>query len=103
MRISDWSSDVCSSDLNRGSPSRHGAVSRPHPITRKAGRVSMQIVFDIAARRAELTPNKPAFVDLPTGAVTTYATLHERAGRSEERRVGQERVRTCRYRWSPYH
>lgn len=41
----------------------------------------MQIVFDIAARRAELTPDKPAFVDLPTGTVTTYAALHERAGR----------------------
>src|SRR3546814_14314620 len=64
-----------------GSQSRHGTGSRSHPITRKAGRVSMQIVFDIAARRAELTPDKPAFVDLPTGTVTTYATLHERAGR----------------------
>src|SRR3546814_14288819 len=26
-----------------------------------------------------------------------------RPGRSEERRVGEECVRTCRYRWSPYH
>lgn len=41
----------------------------------------MQIVFDIAARRAELTPDSPAFIDMPTGAVTSYAMLHERAGR----------------------
>src|SRR3546814_17517637 len=29
--------------------------------------------------------------------------LHFAPGRSEERRVGEECVRTCRYRWSPYH
>src|SRR3546814_20511024 len=30
-------------------------------------------------------------------------TLFVAGGRSEERRVGKECVRTCRSRWSPYH
>src|SRR3546814_12597221 len=32
-----------------------------------------------------------------------YRELSRRRGRSEERRVGQECVSTCRSRWSPYH
>ncbi|WP_370152977.1 long-chain fatty acid--CoA ligase [Ferrovibrio sp.] len=41
----------------------------------------MRIVFDIAARRAELTPGRPAFIDVASGHVTSYAALHDRAGR----------------------
>src|SRR3546814_19175715 len=74
MRISDWSSDVCSSDLacgsaaaDRGSGARlrttgWSAAERPRRVERR--------------RRA--------------------------AGRSEERRVGKECVSTCRSRWSTY-
>src|SRR3546814_3455224 len=73
MRISDWSSDVCSSDLV------HGYVHcfpAHHPLP------SMRY------RR---------YCDkfLPTDGVTTH--------RSEERRVGKECVSTCRSRWSQYH
>src|SRR3546814_20588580 len=67
MRISDWSSDVCSSDL----PS--SARSRPTPPPGTGGSA----------------PWPPA----PTWC----------RRRSEERRVGEEGVRTCRYRWSPAH
>src|SRR3546814_11857705 len=43
-------------------------------------------------------------VDLPVGWVPTVElTSHVPARRSEERRVGKECVRTCRYRWSTYH
>lgn len=41
----------------------------------------MQHVIDIAAKRAELTPDKPAFIDAETGERTTYAQLNDRAAR----------------------
>src|SRR3546814_6272518 len=81
MRISDWSSDVCSSDLfGLGA----GGVERF-----AAGRLVGQLVGGgniLAHQLLELI--------LDRGIV---------AGRSEERRVGKECVSTCRSRWSPYH
>src|SRR3546814_9426706 len=82
MRISDWSSDVCSSDL---------------------GQVNEVIIFDIA-----LTPDQmdrvESYLSIKYG--TTYASGasdYVNSARSEERRVGKECVSTCRSRWSPYH
>src|SRR3546814_7019105 len=80
MRISDWSSDVCSSDLEK-------AWSARDPVA-------------LAALFAE-----DGFV-LPSGRppVRGRAAIREYyTGRSEERRVGKECVSTCRSRWSPYH
>src|SRR3546814_13468969 len=102
MRISDWSSDVCSSDL-------FGAGIK--------GKIADALLCG--------TPNVTTPIgeegmrgDLPlAGSVTNNASdiaqadvrLHEdqadwqQAQRSEERRVGKERVSTCRSRWSPNH
>src|SRR3546814_5310045 len=75
MRISDWSSDVCSSDLFMASP--------PKAADRQA---------------------KPTTVRVrPTHRHSSGAVQSRRDGRSEERRVGKECVSTCRSRWSPYH
>lgn len=41
----------------------------------------MRMVFDIAARRAELTPDKVAFIEAETGNRLTYAQLDDRASR----------------------
>src|SRR3546814_17420115 len=90
MRISDWSSDVCSSDLNgeryclaeehapRGA--RHGHRKRSRP-----------------RRASALRPRSrdDAGVHLVGGAAGHI--------RSEERRVGKECGSTCRSRWSPNH
>src|SRR3546814_16483233 len=77
MRISDWSSDVCSSDLEgrRRADQRGGAGI--------AG----------AARNDARA--------LATGSVAVLVRVGRR--RSEERRVGKECVRTCRSRWSTSH
>src|SRR3546814_13786320 len=77
MRISDWSSDVCSSDLS--------VVGR---LEGRQGDAAMTTgdgarCHRLVARRA-----------LPRAFW---------AKRSEERRVGKECVSTCRSRWSPYH
>src|SRR3546814_18929312 len=74
MRISDWSSDVCSSDLHSGlGLAIARAIVEGHGGT-------------IAARDRD---------DGERGASLLI--------RSEERRVGKECVRTCRYRWSQDH
>src|SRR3546814_3642788 len=86
MRISDWSSDVCSSDL--GMP----ATLQKRELMRIASQLSDQI-------------GKP-FVEAKHGETihgNLVRTIEMASGRSEERRVGKECVSTCRSRWSPYH
>src|SRR3546814_11092088 len=92
MRISDWSSDVCSSDL---SPSlRQSSNTQAHMVAPSAPRDARSKTppgpegsngIDRRGRRGKLA-GLPPF----------------RAIRSEERRVGKECVSTCRSRWSPY-
>src|SRR3546814_20315828 len=81
MRISDWSSDVGSSDLIDGIA---------------AGKA---IDIDAAAE-----PDRILLGELLGGGIEEpVAAVEQPAGRSEERRVGKECVSTCRSRWSPYH
>src|SRR3546814_7248317 len=79
MRISDWSSDVCSSDLWFTSRSCH---SEPFGGEVEGLFFSGCMVFNRQIRECH----------------RFYTTC-----RSEERRVGKECVSTCRSRWSPYH
>src|SRR3546814_18604610 len=63
---------------------------------------------DIASAAEFLLGPNASFItgiDLPVdgGVIAAQLFGSERAFRSEERRVGKECVRTCRYRWSPYH
>src|SRR3546814_2564984 len=88
MRISDWSSDVCSSDLRDDLPVDDVVVGEgvrsPRVDVERAPRVVVAREEAEAQARAD-----PELLD------------HRR--RSEERRVGKECVSTCRSRWSPYH
>src|SRR3546814_14823840 len=86
MRISDWSSDVCSSDLQY--PGQRG---RLHP----AVLVDRQTIPESAGRL------RLVFALPDVGVAGGVGPLIK--GRSEERRVGKECVSTCRSRWSPYH
>src|SRR3546814_1389501 len=94
MRISDWSSDVCSSDLAPGS---YGEVGATDPI--------VTLGLDPAA----FTHRLPGGLALTTKRLSSRHSLPGPIGvgmatpRSEERRVGKECVSTCRSRWSPYH
>src|SRR3546814_11786910 len=113
MRISDWSSDVCSSDLL-------------HPA-----KVLDTLLLDIEARadidlgaaeswqsvrfeEADIAAGTPKSVESGSAVGGVAQSLAHNvtltpvlAGiplpSSEERRVGKECVRTCRSRWSPYH
>src|SRR3546814_1758797 len=73
MRISDWSSDVCSSDLDTV-----GQWPKDEAFLNSC-------VLDPLIEELNGSFRQPG------------------ASRSEERRVGKECVSTCRSRWSPYH
>src|SRR3546814_11621009 len=119
MRISDWSSDVCSSDLDPGNFRRSGADLRG-PGAGRAGRAELSALppgaeldaSRTATRRLRLSRrsgreparDRPPFdrrahrqAEAGTGCGAADAGL----ARSEERRVGKEGVGTCRSRWWP--
>src|SRR3546814_14419962 len=111
MRISDWSSDVCSSDLgvlrlaidctqgNAARPcgwsfcrrgQRQGKIRRPAPPERVMSEHSLTALSPVVGRyAAKADALRPIFSEFGL--------------RSEERRVGKECVSTCRSRGSPYH
>src|SRR3546814_1500122 len=91
MRISDWSSDVCSSDLLG-----LGAYQVGKGQHRAQGSLAVLPAHG-QERHAHLPPSlrRRSVIDAPDDRLLP--------GRSEERRVGKECVSTCRSRWSPYH
>src|SRR3546814_4246739 len=89
MRISDWSSDVCSSDLE---------LQRGEARVEAAG--CRQLAVAAALDQAALVDHQDA-VGLQHGGEAVGDD--QRRARSEERRVGKECVSTCRSRWSPDH
>src|SRR3546814_14752708 len=100
MRISDWSSDVCSSDLCL--PVGDGGSSLPCLVQRKALLQTPALEDRKIDRRAD--GEEPG---IPTVEVVELEGFDAdpafQADRSEERRVGKECVSTCRSRWSRYH
>src|SRR3546814_13999927 len=100
MRISDWSSDVCSSDLNlwEGVIASPENVSASPPIScRTANLVRICIIlpfFNLNFHISRFT--------IILSFILPHSSPCVHMGRSEERRVGKECVGTCRSRWSPY-
>src|SRR3546814_13142592 len=97
MRISDWSSDVCSSDLaSKNGMSDSSATGNDAVEDWQDTLLSVLRRMDPAAfeRLAQRLLRESGFVQVEVTG---------RSGRSEERRVGKECVSTCRSRWSPYH
>src|SRR3546814_11768016 len=111
MRISDWSSDVRSSDL---------PVERRQEVEVPPGAAELAIGDGLEARRllpahhradasvlhlAKAGPIDPAFGMGGAGLLQLRGTKQAAAlvcARSAARRVGKECVGTCRSRWSPY-
>src|SRR3546814_4540615 len=97
MRISDWSSDVCSSDLFGSSRKQ---LQRAH--------VLRQPLDGVTALEAVGAHHLGGALDGALcggggGELGQRRIRQRRRRRSEERRVGKECVSTCRSRWSPYH
>src|SRR3546814_13515352 len=117
MRISDWSSDVCSSDLI---PDPFGFGVEPGHILAGArvfhtmlvvpdAHPDIQLVVEDAgasphvAADARVAPRLSRRTGDAFGVEVAGAGVWALPHRSEERRVGQECVSTCRSRWSQYH
>src|SRR3546814_7865515 len=79
MRISDWSSDVCSSDLQY------------RCLTRRLSSLPDSV------------PGMSVTKSTLRGHLRCDRCARQKAIRSDERRVGKECVSTCRSRWSTYH
>src|SRR3546814_12490489 len=99
MRISDWSSDECSSDLDTAASTDEGKV-RISNIRIVAGRFPALSPSDsdrlLNALRARMT-KEDVIVSLER--ITAYLERAETALRWEERRVGKEGDVTCSSRW----
>src|SRR3546814_1357490 len=99
MRISDWSSDVCSSDLGLDDESSE------HLDQADGGEPGLEVAADtgelLLAGGDGADGGEAENVDAGVGA--HVEGIGHQAHRSEERRVGKECVSKCRSRWSPYH
>src|SRR3546814_18678951 len=104
MRISDWSSDVCSSDLGAARAGGRVATGRHS----RSDAVAFLSHRSLLRRQSRLDDRDP-FAELAcdrTGSRRLRARRwphlsRERADRTEERRVGKECVSTCRSGWTP--
>src|SRR3546814_11324334 len=97
MRISDWSSDVCSSDLLE-----EILDATPGSCRTLLFSATMPKPIEALARRYQRDSLRIATIDSQRGhGDISYQAVT--VSRSEERRVGKECVSTCRSRWSPYH
>src|SRR3546814_5962837 len=108
MRISDWSSDVCSSDLMIDVQGDGEAYQEMHV---DGGAMAQVFLYPSAlhlaeeAARLHAQRERRVYIIRNARLDPDWADVERRtfsiAGRSEERRVGKECVSTCRSRWSP--
>src|SRR3546814_15847882 len=114
MRISDWSSDVCSSDL--GNVVEHGVIASGAKQSSRAAELDCFVATLLAMTESDVMlswlharPDGEVVRSAPrrhaaVGAAFQYLQLladHDPVElRSEERRVGKECVSTCTSRWS---
>src|SRR3546814_14473386 len=104
MRISDWSSDVCSSDLQALQPAEaavhHDVAVGAHRLRLALGRIGRHQVGALDDRQRIAGDLRAA---VPEVAQEEHTLVTLGGQRSEERRVGKECVSTCRAWWSRYH
>src|SRR3546814_15480581 len=103
MRISDWSSDGCSSDLERD------LLRMARDVRDEIKALPDVLDAQLSGEREELVevvidPLRHDSYGLQASSVPDAVSRSNRLiARREERRVGQQRVSTCRSRWPPYH
>src|SRR3546814_19498331 len=110
MRISDWSSDVCSSDLLDPATETYCQAMVPQLEQSFGVKGSWERIVE---QQMKFGPDLPAqILKIWTDGEARFAEGNGEApdpvqfalifvDRSEERRVGKECVSTCRSRWSP--
>src|SRR3546814_13519616 len=100
MRISDWSSDVCSSDLYE----RH--IAKVLQLSGAPAADAAKQAREVVAFETRLAKASKSSEEIARDRSLFYNPISiaeaDRLTRSEERRVGKECVSTCRSRLSPY-
>src|SRR3546814_19115989 len=118
MRISDWRSDVCSSDLEPFRPLVDALVRRMieegiHTVTSEAKQRLARLIGHDLRLGGAVSPLSVATQRLAQSLARSFEERKSALAlfdppdpldwRSEERRVGKECVSTCRSRWWRYH
>src|SRR3546814_5389772 len=119
MRISDWSSDVCSSDLMIAPDETTFEYISGREFAPKAEAFDQAVAYwRSLPSGADAVYDREVELDIgKVGPQVTWGTSPEHvaaingrvpdpsqeADRTEARRVGQACVSTCRSRWEPYH
>src|SRR3546814_20934269 len=105
MRISVWSSDVCSSDLRRW---WRMTGSNRRPPACKAGALPAELIPRsdkiVLVGQVGIEPTTPALSRRCSNRLSYLPSVRPKRptlGRSEERRVGKASGCTCRFRWTP--
>src|SRR3546814_4994327 len=101
MRISDWSSDVCTSDLAKRLVDAHCRHMRG--AWQSFGEHGEADVGDDRQADQPMEPYGHLRIARTGGRSRAQCDCVSGHIRSETRRVGQEGVGTLRFRWSPYH
>src|SRR3546814_12985376 len=100
MRISDWSSDVCSSDLEVAQQDAQADLHARVPACTTSAPGHVERIAKAAMGVDRVFAGRQR---VQLGAQGLDVGVDGAVARSEERRVGKECVSTCRSRWSPYH
>src|SRR3546814_17536092 len=103
MRISDWSSDVCSSDPPGDGFLRGMAIALDILAPYLIGRCSILEISDFRRFLICFAPGAGLVALSLIAESAVRAPLVRPAMSSEESRVGKECASPCRSRWSPYH
>src|SRR3546814_14856535 len=109
MRISDWSSDVCSSDLKaQDAGAGKAAFAQAQKLCRSGFPIAMADARRLVAAIDQGTTSSRCILFDEKAAIVAVAQkehrqIFPRPGRSEERRGGHECVSKCSSRWSPCH
>src|SRR3546814_15478599 len=110
MRISDWSSDVCPSDLGQGAVEHHvhrvvevgalGVLAQRDLLETVEGGADFGVGH---AGEAWIGSDRTILPGVGSQACRKSRAARLSLVRSAERSVGTACVSTCRSRWSPYH
>src|SRR3546814_13230554 len=113
MRISDWSSDVCSSDLAGGGTDQHEPsfqrlygpwrIGAPQTWRCRQANHAGDRLAQRGVGKFEVAVVHRCFRHVMTKVESRLWRCNISTDTSEERRVGKECFITCRSRWSPYH